>query len=396
MAPVLFNLYTTLVLDRWRARLEESDDVGVTVNFKLDGKLFRRYTRNADQMSITECLFADDGALVSSSRASAERVTMEYQSTSTDFGLTVSIPKTKHLVVGRQACDADREPIQINGGIIESVDNFPYLGSVISSSGRIDDDIDARLAKASRAFGALRKAVFLDKNLKLETKRKVYEACVLSVLLYGSECWIMLRKHKRKIDSFHHRCIRIIQGITNHEQWTNHITMKEIRRRWGNDETASMMVTGRRLQWLGHIARMPDHRIPKALFFGWLSQPRPRSGPRKRWRDVIRADLKVINVNEDDWYRKALTSRSEWKYLCREGLRTYNAPSVELAAAARNVICEVCHRTFSRECDKKRHKCTAERLKPVSQQKGAVQCINCNKWHRSKGGLSVHVCRPNR
>ena len=83
-------------------------------------KSFSGYTRDADQMSITECLFADNGALISSFRAGAKRATMEYQSTSTDFGLTVSIPKTKHLVVGRQACDADREPIQINGGNIVS------------------------------------------------------------------------------------------------------------------------------------------------------------------------------------------------------------------------------------------------------------------------------------
>ena len=104
---------------------------------------------------------------------------------------------------------------------------------------------------------------------------------MLSVLLYGSECWIMLRKHKRKIDNFHHRCIRIIQGITNREQWANHITMKDMRGRWGNDETALIMVAGKRLQWLGYIARMPDHRIPKAFFFRWLSQWRPRYGPRK-------------------------------------------------------------------------------------------------------------------
>ena len=25
---------------------------------------------------------------------------------------------------------------------------------------------------------------------------------------------------------------------------------------------------------------------------------------------------------------------------------------------------------------------------------GAVQCTNCNRWFHSKGGLSVHTCRP--
>ena len=48
------------------------------------------------------------------------------------------------------------------GGEIGSVDEFPYLGSVIAASGKMDTDVDNRVAKASRAFGALRKAVFLN------------------------------------------------------------------------------------------------------------------------------------------------------------------------------------------------------------------------------------------
>ena len=37
---------------------------------------------------------------------------------------------------------------------------FPYLGSSIAANGRIDDEIDRRIANASKAFGALRQAVF--------------------------------------------------------------------------------------------------------------------------------------------------------------------------------------------------------------------------------------------
>ena len=59
-------------------------------------------------------------------------------------------------------------------------------------------------------------------------------------------------------------------------------------------------------------------------------------------------------------------------------------------SSQQRVVCEVRYRTFSRESDKKRHECTNERLKPVSQQMGAVQCTNCNRWFHSKGGLSVH------
>ena len=46
-----------------------------------------------------------------------------------------------------------------------------------------------------RVFGSFQKALFLDMNLPLYTKRIIYDACILSVLLYGSECLISLRKH---------------------------------------------------------------------------------------------------------------------------------------------------------------------------------------------------------
>ena len=334
MAPVLFNLYTCLLVECWSARVEEEEGVGVMLKFKVDKKLFRRYTRNAEQRKLTECLFADDGALLASTRAGAVKAVTEYQIACKYFGLMMSIPKTKHMAVGRETAEGDKAPIAVEGGEIESVEEFPYLGSLIASSGTIDTEVESRIAKASRAFGALRKPVFLDKDLTLLAKRKVYNACVLSVLLYGSECWTPLKRHVRKINSFHHRCIRTILGISNREQWPKHITMAEIRKRWGDNDTASDMVTKRRLQWLGHLARMNDSRIPKTTLFGWLCQPRPQSGPRKRWRDVVRRDLKDIKIAENEWYDEATTSRSGWRAMCRERVESCSGQQVAALPAS--------------------------------------------------------------
>ena len=49
----------------------------------------------------------------------------------------------------------DQEPIALVGGDVVAVDDFPYLGSVIAGSGRMDVDIDRRVAQASKAFCAL-------------------------------------------------------------------------------------------------------------------------------------------------------------------------------------------------------------------------------------------------
>jgi len=97
----------------------------------------------------------------------------------------------------------------------------------------MDVDVETCITKASQAFRALKKTVFRDKNLTLNTKRKIYQACMLSVLLYGAECWIPLKRHIRKLNNFHNRCLRAILGITNRQQWNERITSAAIRRRWG-------------------------------------------------------------------------------------------------------------------------------------------------------------------
>ena len=165
MAPVLFNLYMCLAVERWLERVEGEDGVGITVKYKMDGKLFRRYTRNSCERRITECQFADDSALLASTRSGAVKTAIEYQQTGRDFGLTVSIPKTKQMVTGRLVEEADHTSVPLAGGDIDVVEEFPYLGSKIGKSGRVDMDVDRRIAQASKAFGALRKSVFMDKNL---------------------------------------------------------------------------------------------------------------------------------------------------------------------------------------------------------------------------------------
>lgn len=47
MAPSLFNLYAALIIERWMERIAEMEEVGVYLRYKLNKKLFRRYTGNA-------------------------------------------------------------------------------------------------------------------------------------------------------------------------------------------------------------------------------------------------------------------------------------------------------------------------------------------------------------
>ena len=55
MAPVLFNCCTCLAVDRWLERVEGAEGVEITFKHKFDGKLFRRYTRNAHERIMPIC-----------------------------------------------------------------------------------------------------------------------------------------------------------------------------------------------------------------------------------------------------------------------------------------------------------------------------------------------------
>ncbi len=48
--------------------------------------------------------------------------------------------------------------------------------------------------------------------------------------------------------------------------------MYKIAKQFGMDESMEDLITGRRLRWLGHVARMDEERIPKKMLFSWLPQ----------------------------------------------------------------------------------------------------------------------------
>ena len=129
--------------------------------------------------------------------------------------------------------------------------------------------------------------------------------------------------------------------------------------------------------------------------FSWLSQPRPSCGPKRRWRDVVKKDMKDVGIDVGTWYERA-QDRKEWYVAYSEGVGRYQTQQRRHRQRQdeRTIECSVCRRLFRREADKARHKYVRERARPVEQQRGSVQCEVCGRWFRSRGGLAVHLCSP--
>ena len=153
--------------------------------------------------------------------------------------------------------------ILVKGQRLQAVDNFTYLGNTLSRRINIDDEIKNRIAKASSAFGRLRKKVWKRRGISQSTRVKVYKAVVLTTLLYGCEAWIVFRRHEKQLQQFHTRCLRRILNI----RWNDFVPDTEVLER-ANLPSVITMMRKAQIRWTGHVSRMADSRIPKQLFYG--------------------------------------------------------------------------------------------------------------------------------
>lgn len=102
------------------------------------------------------------------------------------------------------------------------------LSTKMTADGDCDVEVNVRISKANQAFSML-KSVWRSTNLSFHTKIRIYKSNVLSVLLYGSECWKMTVAVERKLEVFQNKCLRrILRGF-----WPNNISNADIRDRTG-------------------------------------------------------------------------------------------------------------------------------------------------------------------
>ncbi len=112
MVPSLFNLYAYAMAEIWMERVKDVY-VGTKILYKLDQSLVCQSTCKASEMCIVKGEFANDVVLMAHSKEAAATALRTYVhgSVAGDFGLTVSVPKTKFLVVGGTVTDTDKLPL---------------------------------------------------------------------------------------------------------------------------------------------------------------------------------------------------------------------------------------------------------------------------------------------
>ena len=112
----------------------------------------------------------------------------------------------------------------IAGERIEEVDEFTYLGSIVSKKGGTDEDIQARIGKARQAFAMLR-PIWRSTALTTRTKLRVFSSNVKAMVLSGLETSRQIKGMKQKLQVFINKRLRNIlwiwwpRIIRNDELW---------------------------------------------------------------------------------------------------------------------------------------------------------------------------------
>ena len=237
----------------------------------LDGAL-----TYADDMSM-EVRYADDTTLLSAMFEKLQLSTTELEIACARWGRSINVNKRKVL-------SENAGQVYIAGAAVEKVNNFVFLGSVVSGT---CGDEKRRVAQASSAFGRLRKSLWSRREVSLKLEVRIFECLIKPIAIYASEPWTLRAEDNRDLLVFQMRCLWSILGVTRRDRRRNN----DIRERLGIRNNILDTIRERRLRWFGHVLRRLPESILGGAYVGDFAARRPRGRPPKRWRDQVVEDI---------------------------------------------------------------------------------------------------------
>ena len=109
-------------------------------------------------------------------------------------------------------------------------------------------------------------------------------------------------------------CLRKIWRVT----WKDKIPNTEILPHC-NITSVESIIMASQLRWSGHLARIRDDCVPKALMFELLEEDRrSRGGQRKRYKDVLKTTMKACNIVPATSDGRG-SEKSRWRKVCHDG-----------------------------------------------------------------------------
>ena len=151
--------------------------------------------------------FADDIALLSSTKQQMQYKLNKFDAEARRVGLKINVEKTKMMRINPSSQEQFTIGTQDR---IEDVEEFSYVGATVYKDGGGMKDLKNRLSKARGAFIRLKK-IWRSSNISRKTKLRLYKTLVVPVLVYGCETWKMNKGDRKMIDVFNNK-LNVFEG----------------------------------------------------------------------------------------------------------------------------------------------------------------------------------------
>ena len=308
LAPTLFSLFLSSVLSIAFADCEK----GVMLQTRPGANLFNvnqfKSSSKTKPLLVRELMFADDIAFVAHSHQDIQDIVTRFTTAAKSYGLQINIKKTELMFQPSPGTSGNCQTVKVDDSDITTVKSFKYLGSTVATDNKLDAELQLRKSKASQSFGRLKERVWFNKDLSLKTKCAVYQAIVLSTLLYGSESWTVYMNQAHNLNSFMMRHLRQILGI----KWWHFISNDAILEKTNMPSVHEILIQ-RNLRWAGHLNRLDNTRLPKQILYSQLKEGKRGIGrPKLRFKDTVRRNLKSKGIPLGSWDRLA-QHRTLWR-----------------------------------------------------------------------------------
>ena len=117
--------------------------------------------------------------------------------------------------------------VRINNTPLKQVEDFIYLGGKISQKGSCTDDVKYRIGKALGAMQNLND-IWKSKDIFTSTEIQLYKTLIISLLMYGSETWILKKEDENRLLVFEMTCLRKILGVSRLDKIRNTTIRKSL------------------------------------------------------------------------------------------------------------------------------------------------------------------------
>ena len=126
-------------------------------------------------------------------------------------------------------------------------------------------------------------------NITAEQKARLFDQCILPVLTYGAETWVLTKEIINKRQVAQRKLERKLVLTTLRDRKTNTWPREQSKVTDAVKRAASL-----KWQWAGHIDRKHGSWGKAVLEWRPWGGKRPRGRPQMRWKDDVKKDRKSV------------------------------------------------------------------------------------------------------